>query len=41
MIASLQYGPPINTDIDYYRTLFSCFFIFVCVAMLVVQYLLA
>ena len=22
MIASLPYGPPVNTDIDYYRTFF-------------------
>ena len=22
MIASLQYGPPMNTDTDYYQTLF-------------------
>ena len=37
IIASLPYGPPVNTDIDYYRTFF---FIFVSVAMLVVRYLL-
>ena len=36
IIARLPYGPPVNTDIDYYQT----FFIFVSVAMLVVQYLL-
>ena len=36
IIASLPYGPPVNTDIDYYRT----FFMFVSVAMLVVRYLL-
>ena len=23
MIASLPYGPPVNTDIDYYRTFFT------------------
>ena len=28
IIASLPYGPPVNTDIDYYRT-FSAFFMFV------------
>ena len=39
MIASLPYGPPVNTDIDYYL-IFSDFFIFVSVAMLVDQYLL-
>ena len=39
IIASLPYGPPVNTDIDYYRT-FSDFFMFVSVAMLVVRYLL-
>ena len=37
MTANLPYDPPINTDIDYCRT----FFIFVSVAKLVVQYLLA
>ena len=38
MTANLPYGPPMNTDIDYYLTfLFSdCF---VSVAMLVVRYL--
>ena len=25
MIASLPYGPPVNTDIDYYRTFFGLF----------------
>ena len=35
--ASLPYGPPVNTDIDYYRT-FSDFFIFASVARLVVRY---
>ena len=39
IIASLPYGPPVKTDIDYYRT-FSDFFMFVSVAMLVVRYLL-
>ena len=39
IIASLPYGPPVNTDIDYYRN-FSDFFMFVSVAMLVVRYLL-
>ena len=39
IIASLPYGPPVNPDIDYYRT-FSDFFMFVSVAMLVVRYLL-
>ena len=40
IIASLPYGPPVNTDIDYYRTFFRLVFIFVSVAMLVVRYLL-
>ena len=39
IIASLPYGPPVNTDIDYYRN-FLDFFMFVSVAMLVVRYLL-
>ena len=39
IIASLPYGPPVNTDIDNYLT-FSDFFMFVSVAMLVVRYLL-
>ena len=39
IIASLPYGPPVNTDIDYYQT-FSNFFMFVSVAMLVLRYLL-
>ena len=38
--ASLPYGPPVNTDIDYYRTFFFGLLFFVSVAMLVVQYLL-
>ena len=25
IIASLPYGPPVNTDIDYYRTIFRLF----------------
>ena len=36
MIASLPYGPPVNPDIDYYRTFFS----FISVAMQVVRQLL-
>ena len=40
MTAILPYGPPVNTDIDYYRTLFYSDFFFVSVAMLVVRYLL-
>ena len=39
IIAGLPYGPPVYTDIDYYRT-FSDFFMFVSVAILVVRYLL-
>ena len=39
MTASLPYGPPVNTDIGYYRTFFFGPFC-VSVAMLVVQYLL-
>ena len=39
IIANLPYGPPANTDIDYYQIFFRTF-IFVSVAMLVVQYLL-
>ena len=39
IIASIPYGPPVNTDIDYYRTFFILF-MFVSVAMLVVRYLL-
>ena len=35
--ASLPYGPPVNTDIDYYRTFFSDMFIFASVAKLVVR----
>ena len=33
IIASLPYGPPVNTDIDYYRIVYFC-----SVAMLVVRY---
>ena len=37
--ASLPYGPPVNTDIDYYWTFFfSDLFIFASVARLVVRY---
>ena len=37
--ASLPYGPPVNTDIDYYRTFFGVFFFtFASVAWLVVRY---
>ena len=39
IIASLPYGPLVNTDIDYYQTFFILF-MFVSVAMLVVRYLL-
>ena len=35
--ASLPYGPPVNTDIDYYRT-FSDLLIFASVARPVVRY---
>ena len=38
MTASLPYGPPVNTDIDYYRTFFSDLFVFASVARLVVRY---
>ena len=40
MTANLPYGPPVNTDIDYYQSFFGLCFIFVSVAKLVVQYLL-
>ena len=40
IIASLPYGPPVNTYIDYYQTFSDFFFMFVSVAMLVVRYLL-
>ena len=30
MIASLPYGPPVNTDIDYYQTFFGLFFCKCC-----------
>ena len=36
--ASLQYGPPVNTDIDYYRTFFRLVYFFASVAKLVVRY---
>ena len=39
MNASLPYGPPVNTDIDFYR-FFSDFYCFVSVVLLVVRYLL-
>ena len=39
IIASLPYGPPVNTDIDYYQ-IFFILFMFVSVAMLVVRYFL-
>ena len=39
IIVSLPYGPPVNTDIDYYQT-FSDFLCLLSVAMLVVRYLL-
>ena len=35
--ASLPYGPPVNTDIDYYRTFFGLVY-FCSVARLVVRY---
>ena len=35
--ASLPYGPPVNTDIDYYQTFFGLL-IFASVARLVVRY---
>ena len=37
MTANLPYGPPMNTDNDYYRTYF---YLFVSDALLVVQYML-
>ena len=37
MTAYLPYGPPMNTDNEYYRTIFSDFF--VSNAMLVVRYI--
>ena len=40
IIASLPYGPPVNTDIALYYRTFSDVFMFVSVAMLVVRYLL-
>ena len=38
MTANLPYVPPMNTDNDYYQTIFSD--LFVSDAMLVVQYML-
>ena len=38
MAVNLPYGPPVNTDIDYYRP-FLFRLLFVSVAMLVVRYL--
>ena len=38
MTANLPYGPPMNTDNDYYKTIFPD--LFVSDAMLVVQYML-
>ena len=38
MTANLPYGPPMNTDIDYYRT-FLFGLLFVSIAMLVLRYL--
>ena len=40
MIASLPYGPPVKTDIDYFQTFLSDFLFFVSVARLAVRYLL-
>ena len=40
MTANLPYGPPVNTDIDYYQKFFRTFIFFVSVAKLVVRYLL-
>ena len=36
--ASLPYGPPVNTDIDYYRTFFGFVYFCKCGARLVVRY---
>ena len=36
--ANLPYGPPVNTDIDDYRTFFGIVYIFASVAKLVVRY---
>ena len=30
IIASLPYGPPVNTDIDYYQTFFGLFYVCKC-----------
>ena len=40
MTANLPYGPPVNTDIHYYRTFSDLLNVFVIAAKLVVQYLL-
>ena len=40
MTANFPYSPRVNADIEYYRTFFGLFFIFVSVAKLVMQYLL-
>ena len=41
MTASLPYGPPMNTDIDCYRTFFFAdFFVSVVLCISVVRYLL-
>ena len=37
MNASLPFGPPINTDIDYYQAFFFFFFFLVSYAMLVMH----
>ena len=37
MNASLPFGPPVNTDIDYYQAFFFFFFFFVSCAMLVMH----
>ena len=39
MTANHPYGPPVNTDTDYYQTFFGLF-IFISVAKLIVRYLL-
>ena len=35
---SLPYGPPVNTDIDYYQIFFGLVYFFASVARLVVRY---
>ena len=37
MNASLPFGPPINTDIDYYQAFFFFFFFLVSYAMLMMH----